>query len=60
VLACEPNVNDEFKEFPLYEIGHVLQSADILLVLVDHNEFKGIDQESLKEKVVIDTRGLWS
>jgi UDP-N-acetyl-D-mannosaminuronic acid dehydrogenase len=33
--------------------------ADILLVLVDHAEFKGIDRELLKEKVVIVTRGIW-
>ena len=31
----------------------------VLLVLVDHAEFKGVDQELLKEKVVIDTRGIW-
>lgn len=60
VMACEPNVNGEFKQFPLYGLDQVLESADILLVLVDHNEFKGISQASLKEKVVIDTRGLWA
>jgi UDP-N-acetyl-D-mannosaminuronate dehydrogenase len=30
----------------------VLKEADILLVLVDHAEFKGIDRE-------LDTRGVW-
>jgi UDP-N-acetyl-D-mannosaminuronic acid dehydrogenase len=59
VMACEPNVNGGFGEFPLYELGEVLKEADILLVLVDHHEFKGIDRELLKEKVVIDTRGIW-
>lgn len=59
VMACEPNVNDGFGEFPLFELGQVLKEADILLVLVDHTEFKEIDRELLKEKVVIDTRGIW-
>lgn len=59
VLACEPNVNGSFKEFPLHDLSHVVKAADILLVLVDHEEFKGIDGEALKEKVVIDTRGIW-
>ena len=59
VMACEPNVNGGFGEFPLYGLNEVLKEADILLVLVDHAEFKGIDRELLKEKVVIDTRGIW-
>lgn len=59
VMACEPNVNGGFGEFPLYELNEVLKEADILLVLVDHMEFKGIDRVLLKEKVVIDTRGIW-
>lgn len=58
VMACEPNVDEKFSEFPLYAIGRVLKSADILVVLVDHDEFKGITGEVLKEKVVIDTRGI--
>ena len=59
VMACEPNVNGGFDEFPLFDLEQVLKEADILLVLVDHVEFKGIDRELLKEKVVIDTRGIW-
>jgi len=59
VMACEPNVNGGFEEFQLFDLGDVLKEADILLVLVDHAEFKGIDRELLKEKVVIDTRGIW-
>ena len=46
-------------KFPLYDLAHVLKEADILLVLVDHQEFIAIDHELLKEKVVIDTRGIW-
>ena len=58
ILACEPNIPDSFDEFPLYALEQVLREADILLVLVDHREFKNIDRELLKEKIVIDTRGV--
>jgi len=59
VMACEPNVNGDFSEFPLFDLPQVLRDADILVVLVDHDEFKRVDREALKEKVVIDTRGVW-
>ena len=59
VMACEPNANGDFTEFPLFDLAEVLRRADILVVLVDHDEFKLIDKELLKEKVVIDTRGIW-
>jgi len=60
VMACEPNVKSDFAEFQLYAVEQVVKESDILVVLVDHNEFKGIKNESLKEKVVIDTRGIWN
>ena len=59
VMACEPNIEATRGDLPLYELGEVLRDADILLVLVDHEEFKEIDRELLKEKVLIDTRGVW-
>lgn len=59
VLACEPMVNGAFREFVLFSLEEVLQRADILVVLVDHDEFKMVDGELLKEKVVIDLRGIW-
>jgi UDP-N-acetyl-D-mannosaminuronic acid dehydrogenase len=59
VMACEPNAHNGFDEFPLYDLQEVLREADILLVLVDHDEFREIDRELLKEKVLIDTRGVW-
>jgi UDP-N-acetyl-D-mannosaminuronic acid dehydrogenase len=59
VMACEPNVTNNFSTLPLYPLEQVLREADILLVLVDHDEFKEIDRELLKEKVLIDTRGVW-
>jgi len=39
-------------------LKQILKEADILLLLVDHNEFKDIDLDTVKDKVVIDTRGV--
>jgi len=35
----------------------VIRRADIILLLVDHKEYKGIKTLELNEKVLIDTRG---
>jgi UDP-N-acetyl-D-mannosaminuronic acid dehydrogenase len=59
VMACEPNIHSsEFSEFQLYSLDEVLLRADIVVVLVDHNQFKTINRELLKEKLVIDTKGI--
>ena len=58
VIACEPNVNGDFDEFPLYEVSEVMRDADIILLLVDHVEFLQFELDSLTGKVVIDTRGI--
>lgn len=36
-----------------------LSSCAILLLLVDHDEFKEVSRERLEGKVIIDTRGIW-
>ena len=59
IMVCEPNVDNGKGSFPLYSMDDVLENADILVLLVDHDEFKDIDHELLKSKVVIDTRGCW-
>lgn len=58
VLACEPYVK-EFTEFPLFPLDKVLAESDIIVLLVNHRQFYDIDRELLKEKIVIDTRGIW-
>jgi UDP-N-acetyl-D-mannosaminuronic acid dehydrogenase len=47
LLVCEPNLDahDEFR-------------ADIILLLVDHKQFKRFKASELNEKILIDTRGL--
>jgi UDP-N-acetyl-D-mannosaminuronic acid dehydrogenase len=43
----------------LSEMAPAIKPADIVLLLVDHKQFRRVDRQSLREKVVIDTRGLW-
>lgn len=59
VMPCDPNISNADLEFPVFSLQEILMHADIILVLVDHTEFKKIDVSLLKEKVVIDTRGIW-
>jgi len=57
LLICEPNLKSH-PDFPLLSLNDVIKEADILLLLVDHKSFKRITAADLKEKVVIDTRGI--
>jgi UDP-N-acetyl-D-mannosaminuronic acid dehydrogenase len=58
ILVCDPNVQAEKVGFPLHELKDLIKQADILLLLVDHHEFADIDPQIIKDKVVIDTRGV--
>jgi len=65
LLVVEPNV----RQLPpslqgaagvrLAELREALAAADIVLLLVDHRQFKRIDRDLLKPKITIDTRGVW-
>lgn len=57
LLICEPNLKSH-PEFNLMSVADVLKEADIILLLVDHKPFRKITASDLKEKVVIDTRGV--
>jgi len=57
ILISEPNLQTH-DEFDLVSCEELIQRADIILLLVDHKEFKGIKTLELNEKVVIDTRGI--
>lgn len=43
----------------LVDIPTALSEANIVLGLVDHNQFKNIASTDLNEKIVIDMRGMW-
>lgn len=57
LLICEPNLK-EHPDFNLTSLDNAVQRADIILLLVDHKPFRALRAEQLKEKVVIDTRGI--
>lgn len=62
LLLVEPyirNLPPSFEGARLTNTQEALEQADILVVLVDHEEFKAIVQEQVQGKVLVDTRGLW-
>lgn len=64
VLVVEPNVEElpgSLKEFDVekMDLDLAVKGADVIVLLVDHREFKELDRKALDKKVVIDTRGVW-
>ena len=57
VLVAEPNLRDH-PEFDLRPYDEVVSAADIVLLLADHREFRDLRAADLKEKILIDTRGV--
>ncbi|TKB76727.1 MAG: UDP-N-acetyl-D-mannosamine dehydrogenase, partial [Mesorhizobium sp.] len=37
-----------------------IDKSDIVVLLVDHRQFNLVDPEALKDKKLVDTRGLWT
>ncbi len=58
LMICEPFCR-EHPDFELFSLDKVLEESDILVLLVAHRQFKNIDTELLKPKIVIDTCGIW-
>jgi UDP-N-acetyl-D-mannosaminuronic acid dehydrogenase len=58
IMVCEPFCK-EHPDFQLYSLEETLKEADILVLLVPHQQFKKVDREMLKPKIVIDTCGIW-
>lgn len=66
VLAVDPNV--EKLPAPLAAAGlsrlhstdEAVAAADLVLLLVDHDEFLALDPAALEGKQVIDTKGIWN
>ncbi len=64
VLVVEPNIcelppklNDKLT---LKALEHALVETDVLVLLVDHREFKEIPITKLEGQKVVDTRGVWN
>ncbi len=59
VLVCEPFVR-QLDGLENVAVQDALKRADIVVALVPHRQFKRIDPELLKEKILIDTCGLFN
>ncbi|QIR15098.1 UDP-N-acetyl-D-mannosamine dehydrogenase [Shewanella aestuarii] len=62
VIAVEPNVESfTSKKAPALTLSTMEDAlnADILVMLVDHDEFKTIHTDKLNHNLVIDTKGIW-
>ena len=57
LLVCEPNIAGH-AAFALSSLDDVLARADVIVLLVDHKEFRSLRPEDLTGKTVIDTRGV--
>ena len=65
LLVVEPYIDTLPRELAgrvgveLVEFDLALAEADVVVLLVDHQDFKVVPRQSLDGKVVIDTRGQW-
>ena len=59
LLVAEPNLT-KHPEFDLMPYEEVVAKADIVLLLVNHRQFRRLKAVDLKEKILIDTRGIIS
>ncbi|MBT2294336.1 UDP-N-acetyl-D-mannosamine dehydrogenase [Pseudomonas fluorescens] len=63
VVAVEPNIEELpsklVGKLGLSSIEAALAEADVVVLLVDHKEFKEIPEHVFKEKRHIDSRGIW-
>ncbi|MBI6549535.1 UDP-N-acetyl-D-mannosamine dehydrogenase [Xenorhabdus lircayensis] len=62
-FAVEPNVHElpnSLKSLvELMDVKQALEEADVVLLLVDHSQFKAINGDAIKQKWVVDTKGVW-
>ncbi|MDN3697934.1 MULTISPECIES: UDP-N-acetyl-D-mannosamine dehydrogenase VpsB [Vibrio] len=63
ILVVEPNISDLPNQLAeagveLVTLERAMEIANVVVVLVDHKEFKAADKTSFAKKVVIDTRGV--
>ncbi|MGO1405859.1 UDP-N-acetyl-D-mannosamine dehydrogenase [Agrococcus casei] len=65
ILVAEPNIDslpaglDDMPNVQLKDAIAAVDAADIVVMLVDHSLFRQIEADSLREKVLIDTKGFW-
>jgi len=65
IMAVEPYVSSLPAKLTVLGVApatleEALAEADILVLLVDHRHFREVDPRMYADKVVVDTRGIWS
>ncbi|MNF16083.1 UDP-N-acetyl-D-mannosamine dehydrogenase [compost metagenome] len=62
-IAVEPNIEELPKHLhqnlELFSLEKALLETDIIVLLVDHKEFKEISKNAIINKKTVDTRGIW-
>jgi len=63
VLAVEPNISGlpasaADDGFELTHLEDALERANVVVILVDHDEFRSLDRKRMNTKLVVDTRGV--
>lgn len=62
-LVVEPNIHQLPKTLEghcqLSTLDSALQQADVLVMLVDHQEFRAIGGNEIQQNWIVDTRGVW-
>lgn len=62
-VAVDPNINslpeNMQSKIHLSSISTALKTSDILVLLVDHREFKELSKADIKKQTIIDTRGIF-
>ena len=65
LLVVEPHITSlpaslaGEKSVTLSDLEPALKTADLVLLLTDHREFRALERDRLRGKRVIDTRGIW-
>jgi len=59
IFVCDPYVDqDKLKNIKLFDLNSTLQKSDLVVILVAHKEFVEMERKKLKNKKVLDFRGV--
>lgn len=60
ILVNDPYMKKDFGKIVNIPLDLLLKRSDIIVLLVNHKQYKTVDRAILSEKIVIDTRGVFS
>lgn len=66
IKVVEPNIDvlpdslSDHANVELSDLDEACATANLILVLVDHAQFRTVDTWRFAEKIVVDTKGIWS